>query len=255
VEEKLSGRSVRLNQAIQIANALGVQLRAAFPALPKSTTTAKRTKAPAEDFEKKLADAGIDSDPCVWTIKLFMFDGRVFLYGISSSDKDRLESIVTSSDKKFLVFNSKDKAVAVNRTKVAACQFLFDSPLAKYSESEEQDYKLRLHLISGSSPLLFDLEPDTKTPEKDGEGFEAQLQYLLMNIDGADEADDESFWFDDADGERVYMRSHEVMLIEVPLVCCEPSLWEKSLESFAEEEAQSEKSGRLPRRANYDGRR
>jgi transcriptional regulator with XRE-family HTH domain len=234
--------TVRLDLAVQIANALGVTLRAAFPSLPRSATMGKREKTSFEDLKRNFADAGIDSDPRVWTIKLFMFDGRVLLYETSSEDKARLESIVSSSSKKFLAFDSKNKAVAVNRTKIAACQFLYDPPSVRDKEGEDDEYELKLHLVSAPNPLSFDLEPDSKTPEEDGEGFQAQLQYLLINIDGADGVDDEVFWFDDADGERVYIRGNELLSIEVPLVCCEPSLWKKSLESLDDAEALAEKS-------------
>jgi transcriptional regulator with XRE-family HTH domain len=222
--------AVRLDLAGRIADALNVKLHDAFPALRTSTKPSGRKK---EQLD--APELAFDLDPRIWTVRFFTFDGREFGFEVSSYDMQRLESIVSSSNKKFLVFNSRDRSVAVNRTKLAACQFLFDSPLVRHPESESDSCAVHLHLASSLKPLSFDVEPDTKPAEQDEEGFASQLQHLFIDLDGIDEDDDEVVQFDDVDGERVYARSGELVLVEAPLECCEPSLFEKAMEGDAEE--------------------
>jgi transcriptional regulator with XRE-family HTH domain len=223
--------AVRLDLAKRIADALNVKLQDVFPGLRASARTSRRQK---DDFDDP--ELAVDLDPRVWTAKFFIFDGREFTFEVSSFDMRRLESIVRSSNKKFLVFNSRDKSVAVNRTKIAACQFLFDSHSTELPENKDDSHTLRLHLISSHNPLSFDVEPDTKTSVQDEQGFASQLQQLFIDLDGVDGDEDEVISFYDMDGERVYIRSSELLFIEAPLECCEPSIFEKSMEGYDEEE-------------------
>src|SRR5258705_10169790 len=77
--------AVRLDLAVKIANALGTRLGDVFPKLAKAEKKRGRRKAPAAQVNQELSNAGIDPDPRHWTVKFFTRDGRVFLYGISSS--------------------------------------------------------------------------------------------------------------------------------------------------------------------------
>jgi len=229
--------AVRLDLAKRIADALNVNLHDVFPGLRAPTKASRRKKEHFEDPE-----LAVDLDPRIWTVKFFIFDGREFAFEVSSFDMRRLESIVSESNKTFLVFSSRDRSVAVNRTKLAACQFLFDSPSVKGPESENDSYALHLHLVSSKKPLSFDVEPDTKPAEHDEEGFASQLQHLFIDLDGVDQDDDEVVLFDDVDGERVYVRSRELLLVEAPLECCEPSLFDKSMEGHDEEDNSAKQS-------------
>jgi transcriptional regulator with XRE-family HTH domain len=217
--------AVRLDIATRIASALGLNVHAVFPGLPRSTRTRAKGR-------KKPINAGVGL--AEWSIKLFMFDGRKFEFQIAGgeSEKDRLESIISSRRKRFIVFNTHDRIIAVKRSKIAACHFLYDLPWTSDGAGSSDSYKLTLHLVSAASPISFELEPDSKTLEEDDDGMQSQMQFLMMNIDGND--DDESFCFDDVDGERVYIRADEVLVIDLPHVCCEPSLLQKSLRGMDE---------------------
>jgi transcriptional regulator with XRE-family HTH domain len=221
--------AVRLDLAKRIADALQVKLADVFPGLGVSAKIKKRKAQTVDDPE-----LAVDLDPRVWTARFFMFDGRMFDFEISSFDMGRLESIIESSKKKFLVFNSRDKTVAINNAKIAACQFLFDPPFIRTEESETKSYTLRCHLVSAISPLLFDIKPDTKLPEQDDGGLESQAQRLFIDLDGAE--DEEVVDFYDADDERVWIRTSELVLMEAPLEYCEPSLFEKSMQGDDEDD-------------------
>lgn len=221
--------AVRLDLAKRISDAFQVKLSDAFPGFGGNTKGSRPKKGEVDD-----AELAIDLDPRIWTAKFFIFDGREFAFEVSSFDKRRLESTISSSDKTFVVFNSRDRIVAANQTKFAACQFLFDPPSTKFPNVEDNSYELHLHLVDTKKPLSFDLEPDTKTAEQDEQGFASQLQRFFIDLDGAE--DDEIAGFDDADGERVYVRKSQLVLVEAPLECCEPSIFNKSMEGHDEDE-------------------
>jgi transcriptional regulator with XRE-family HTH domain len=225
--------TVRLDQAVKVASALGASLGEAFPDLAKLENGAVRRRTSASAVDRVLSKTGIDADPAQWTIKFFMCDGRQFFYQVSSLDKDRLESIVRDSDKRFLVFNSVNKLVALNATKIGACQFLFDAFVSENDEEDDEEFRMDVHFISSKECVTFDVDPDEADPLKDDFGVRSQLQYLFTSLDGAD---DEVVSFYDADNECVYLRTKELLLLEAPLVCCAPALWEKSQEEFREEE-------------------
>jgi len=225
-------QGVRLELAMKIAAALGGELYDIFPSLAApSKRKSRRSRIPAEE---KLLEAGIDPDPVHWTVKLFANDGRVFLYQLSSNEKSRLEKIVSAGETNFVTFIATSHYVALNLKKFAATQFLFDFGIVD-SQEKEGDYKLSLHLSSVRSPIVFGVDPDQKSLE-DGDESQSQLQNIFATLDSG--LEDEVVWFDDVDGERVYIRPIETMLIEAPLICCDPALWSTSFDGYLEDEAE-----------------
>src|SRR5262245_37266976 len=105
-------QAARLDLAVKIAEVLGAKLGDVFPKLKKGRTGSHSKR----DEESQLADAGIDSDPAQWTVKFFINDGRVLLFGVTSREKKRIEQIVGSSagEKSFVVFDAESRRVAVN---------------------------------------------------------------------------------------------------------------------------------------------
>jgi transcriptional regulator with XRE-family HTH domain len=228
-------QTVRLDLAGRIAAALDAKIFDVFPGLAISKRGAKSKGIQSgKPSAEVLRRAGIDPDPRQWTLKFFFFDGRKFLFQVTSADRDRIESCITDSDKAFLVFDSEDRCVAINRQRVAAYHFLFDPP-APVARVERESFEIDVHLISAKEPLRFGVEPDNLELKDDGEGLESQLQNLIFLLDSASDAD-AVIWFDDEDAERVYLRTNELLMVQVPLVCCTPSLWENFYQNFSDEE-------------------
>jgi transcriptional regulator with XRE-family HTH domain len=231
-------QTVRLDLAGRIAAALEAKIFDVFPGLVISKGRTKSTGVKGgKPSAELLRQVGIDPDPRQWTLKFFFFDGRQFLFQVTSGDKDRIESCITESDKAFLVFDSEDRCVAVNRKRVAACHFLFD-PLGS-ARDESENFGIDVHLISAKEPLKFGVEPDNLELQDDGEGLQSQLQKLIFALDSASDMD-EVVWFDDEDGERLYLRTDELLMVQVPLVCCTPSLWKNFYENFSDEETRED---------------
>jgi hypothetical protein len=162
-----------------------------------------------------------------------MFDGRTFTFVVSGPEKDRLESIVARGEKQFLIFDAKEKRVALNGQKVAACNIMFDVGVVNSTVEEEATCAVTVHFISSQNPAKFGVEPDTVAAERDESGFDSQLQDLFFFLDSI--GSDDVLWFDDEDGGRVYIQASHVLLFEAPLICCEPDLLENSLDNFDEE--------------------
>jgi hypothetical protein len=220
---------------------LTVHLADVFPKLAQGKKIG-RGKKNQQDLSNKevFVVAGIDPDPRHWTIRFFMFDGREFDFEISGQEKDRLESIVSNAHKGFIVFDSRKSRVAINGNRIAACNIMFDMHVLEHVEDEEETFNMMVHLISSPKPVKFGLEPDNVKPEDDDKGFNSQLQNLFFYLEVAQ--DDEIVWFDDQDAERVYINANHVLLLEVPLICCEPDLWEKSIDSDDDEGRQNSAS-------------
>lgn len=181
----------------------------------------------------KFLEAGLDPDPKYWTVRFFAFDGRVFEYEISGDEKDRLEKIFGDAGSSTAVFTTRSQCVALNPSKVAATHFLWEGYDLSKEEDEDDRCRLKLHLIGTGEPVTFDVEPDQRLMDEDEDGFSSQLQRFFFQLEtGLDDV----VLFDDEDGERVYIRPTEVLAIEVPLICCEPALWNAHMEGLAEDE-------------------
>lgn len=222
-------QGVRLELANRIAVALGCQLAEIFPTLgsPRGLGRSSRT-----NKQSKLLAAGLDPDPKYWTARFFAFDGRTFEYEVSGDEKARLEKIFSDGRSDTAVFASNSQCVAMNPRKIAATHFLWEG-FDSSKEEEDERCLLKLHLIGTEEPIVFGVEPDQLSMEDDEEGFSSQLQRLFFQLETA--FDDDVVSFDDEDGERVYIRRTEVLAIEVPLICCEPALWNAHMEGSIED--------------------
>jgi transcriptional regulator with XRE-family HTH domain len=226
-------QGVRIELATKIAAALGLELPDIFPALVAPRQLKRFGQSRYVSNPARFEDGRIDSDPRAWTVKFFTHDGRVFLYGISSDEKSRLEKIVSHSADRAVVFAATTHWVAVNQSKIAATQFLFDLN-AVDDEEHDDEIELRLHLIGAKEPVVFGIEPDTQTLEEADHGSSAQMQRMFLQLEMQD--DDNVVFFDDQDGERVYLRSTEILIVEVPIGCCEPALWDARIEGDKEDQ-------------------
>jgi transcriptional regulator with XRE-family HTH domain len=226
--------SIRLELASTICSALNRELGEIFPAL----AVPKTRKKPRQHLVRReqLLEAGIDPDPAFWTVKFFSQDGREFLFYVPSDEKARLERIVRSGAGGFVVFSTHTHQVALNLGKFAATQFLFDFGIVDSPQEDSDDgFKLNLHLINTKDPIVFDVEPDRKSLDEDDDGSLSQLQNMFYYLE-MDLEEDEVVEFDDVDGETVYLRRSAMLFLEVPLICCDPALWDAEFEGFLEDE-------------------
>jgi len=233
---------VRLELAIRIAAALGGELGEIFPSLaapPKRKGAKPSRKSKQTSAQEKLLEAGIDPDPAHWTAKFIGYDGRIFLYDLPSDEKSRLEQIFSRPENDIVVFDTLSHRIALNAKNIAASQFLFDFGLVSAVRGDDEErHELKLHLNSAKEAVVFEVEPDRRLLDDDNDGSLSQLQNMFFSLDSGFE--DDVVWFDDVDGERVYIRQPLILAIEVPLICCNPTLWNAYSEGFSEDEAADE---------------
>lgn len=224
-------QGVRLELANRIAAALGCDLEEIFPSLAKRGKDTQKSRLTSD--RTKFIEVGLDPDPNHWTVKFFVSDGRVFLYEVPSEEKDRLEKIISRGSSGIIVFTTSKHWVALNSAKIAATQFLFDR--GEFHESNtDENHELMLHLVGAEKPIIFGVHPDTAPLDDDDDGFSSQLQRLFLELEM--NLENEIVSFDDEDNERVYIRPAEFLAIEVPLICCEPALWNAEFDGFLEDE-------------------
>jgi transcriptional regulator with XRE-family HTH domain len=233
-------QAVRLDLAVAIAGALNAPLSEIFPNLAQSQTKGRKSrkdsKSNSEDAPKDFWEAGIDPDPRFWTIKVGLRGGETILYSVSSREKERVSRVVWGGRFGFVVFDSHHKRVAIRCEGINFCQFLFDASVTEDSEPEE-NLSLEAFFLDGKA-MTFGIDPDTVRLEKDDGGLGAQLQNIFFELDG-DPGDDGVIWFDDEDAERVLISKKQLLRVEVPLFCCDPALWDSSVESFEEAEGEA----------------
>lgn len=236
-------QKARLDLAVKIAEALNSNLQQVFPnlSLPASVKNRKIKKEEAESvIEKAFAKAGIDPDVRYWTVKIGFVDGRSFFYPVAADEKERISSIVWNSTFDFIVFDTRTKRVAINGSKIGYCHFLFDLGVLEEDEEECNECKVVVNFIGSQSPVSFDVDPDEKEIEEDDQGFSSQLQGMFISIEGSSADEQQVLVFDDEDGERVFLRTSQILTLEAPLLCCEPKLWDSHVENSEDDEVESE---------------
>jgi putative transcriptional regulator len=226
-------QGVRLELAARIATALGTDLAEIFPSLAPGSKRGSSARSRYAIKPKKFVEAGLDPDPKYWTARFIAADGRVFEYEVPSDEKDRLKKIFSHAGSTAAVFTTRSQCVALNPRKVAAAHFLWEGYDLTQEEDEDDSCRLKLHLIGTGEPVVFDVKPDQRLMGEDEDGSSSQLQRLFFELESGL---DDVVLFDDEDGERVYIRPTEVLAIEVPLFCCEPSLWNAHMEGLTEDE-------------------
>lgn len=230
---------VRLDLATRIADALGASLPQLFPALGLRRTRSRKTSKELDGLKalptKKFTEAGIDPDPRHWSIRLGLRGGHEIQYLISSSEKERISNVFLNATFDFLVFAADDKCVAVRRQQVNYCEFDWDAVSISSDEKDDEKYELCAFFVDGSSKS-FGIEPDTVPLVEDEVGTAAsQMQRLFGDLDGDGHEEDDVLHFYDEDSALICLNRNRILRLEAPLICCEPSLWDSSIEATEED--------------------
>ena len=235
-------QSARFDLVTRICEALGAPLEQVFPRAAK-VLARSRKKIPEKQehaFETELDGAGIDIDPARWFLKFRLRGSDTRMLSISGPEKMRLLSALDPVDpsRRFLIFDSDDRRIAVNREHLLFCQFLFESGSAdmveldraeKAEEPEADD--LQIQFVDRTEPQCFGVHADeAELSDDDVPERSQELQHMLFMMETPSESHD-VFHFDDVDGETVFFRGADVAMLSLPLWAVEPNLWD-----FADEE-------------------
>lgn len=237
-------QAVRLDIAARIAAVLGEAIGTIFPAARKALRRSQKAAVPLweirqdRELSRLMEGAGIDLAPEEWTLKLWLRGHGDFSFPISGIERKRLWSSfqeVESSD--FIVFDSRTERVALNRNHTQAWQFLWDAP-NRLDSTEEEPAHMNVLLAHQSQALKFDTKPDTELydPESAEDRHErsSELQEIFVGLEVAWGENETMITFEDANGEEVFIRASEIVLLSLPISDVEPAI------GLAQEEHSSE---------------
>lgn len=222
--------AARLELATKLGHALGVPLTVLFP----------DSKQPLRKFSKEIAEepkylpsnkayadleqSGIEADPRVWTILIWLRGHESALqFEVEPAEKRRLFRLVqdekpADGSMSFVLFETADECVAVNLRELTYCHFLFDgleaSLATKQVQQDEMETPVVAYLSGNRHPLEFGVEADAGSP--DDEDDEGEFRSILFNIETHVEEHDR-FHFTDEDGEVVFLRAGDLALLRIPL--------------------------------------
>jgi DNA-binding XRE family transcriptional regulator len=222
------GTAAKLDLALRICAALDCSMERVFPKTRATIRKLKKMVAPADmleeivsdpDLQESLGEVGIDADPAQWMLKLRLVTGVTRVYDISGLERRRLWSVLQdgrfSADcVDFLVFETHDKTVAVNRRAIDYAHLLFE-PRSTRDERETEGGAVTVHFMSYKEPLQLEMERDDALPAE-GEDDEGQLRHVLAMLD-SDCEEHYVFVLTDIDGETAFLRAGAIAMLEVPL--------------------------------------
>jgi transcriptional regulator with XRE-family HTH domain len=220
----------RVAIATRICQALGQDMGLVFPSTRKPLAGLKGSSGDTirdERFVSSMERAGIEMDTSAWTIKAWVRRRSEPLdFAISGADYKRLLAVLQdTSISGFVVFDSENIRVALNRGHLLAWQFVEDPPPEqRMARDEKEPGGLFVYYPEASEPVGFDIDSDSVIAFSDqDEGDLSQLQHLFFTLD-IEGADDNIVQFVDTDGDYVFLRTSEVAALTVPLWAIEPKL-------------------------------
>lgn len=218
-------QAVKLDLAVRISAALGVDIPTLFPGTRKILAEAQRQGkttvgdlASDPDMLRKLDEGGVDADPYDWSITVRMRGGARATYSISSAERLRLRRNLESvdDDHPFFVFASGNREVMLNLTHLVYLHETFEAGNTTRLEDGRNDDKasaVRVFLSISDEPLDFDVEADGTDPD-DSDDI-GPFRFIIGMAQTLVEPHD-FFHFEDVDGESVFLRAREVALMEIP---------------------------------------
>lgn len=216
--------TVRVEVAIALAGALRASLKALFPTIRKLDKI--------EAAQRR--DERIDYSHCSHTLKMTFKGGPTRFYLVDQATATRVRECLLS-DKKFVCFDTAGHAVAVHAAKLLWTNILFDPGELPEPKGEEDNlYKLDMYFDGSDEAHDFEIDPDSDEIDFDGDEGQSQLQFMMMELDGA--AEDEMVSFVDGDGEEVIFSTARLKALEIPLGAVRPKLLEAIFEGIEEED-------------------
>jgi transcriptional regulator with XRE-family HTH domain len=224
---------VRFDLATRISAALDNPISKVFPSTALPLARMKKRASKLSDGDEKASDeleeAGIDTEPAVWTLKYSLRGGAKGQFPISGPDMHRLHSVLQHQESRvdddFVVLPSNDRQYALNLKHLVFCHLLFDPVSHVSTKEEDKSHEVEFYLADRSEPLRFLVDPDTGSIDDDyaeAEELCVQLQDLFYYAELGTEG--RRLKFVDVDGETAFFRPDDVAMFSVPLWLIEQDL-------------------------------
>jgi transcriptional regulator with XRE-family HTH domain len=228
-----TGRKVpRAAVALTICTALEENLDQVFPGTKPILAAAKRQGKPMaalseREYEQAMYQAGIDTNPAVWSLRYMLRGGAGGLLAISGNGHRSIPYALHPEDSsdRFVIFETHYWRVAINLNHLLFCQLLYDAPASTPDEEESND-TLEVFLTAGAAPLEFSVDGDREdldsAPPDSTDPLSTQLQGMMSALEYFDEHEGPMVHFVDADGESAFIRVDDLAMIKVPLWALDP---------------------------------
>jgi DNA-binding XRE family transcriptional regulator len=221
--------AARLELATKLAAALRTPLARLFPAAAKSLRKVAKAReerrAPDEEEIRELAKAGLEADARAWYFQARLRGHKESLqFQISPTEqrwlfgKVQLERSHTEG-LTFVIFETASDRIAINTRELVYCHFLFELSYFVEEEAPELSTSVEVFFSGDIEPVTFSVEPDTGST--DDEEDEGQFRNIFFDLD-LDPQPEDRIYFEDEDGEDVFLRSGDVALLRVPLFVLDP---------------------------------
>lgn len=217
--------AARLELATKLAAALKTPLPALFPGsakpLRKAVEAYEARREPDEDVVSELANVGIETDVRAWFFRIRLRGHKQNQTFQVAPDQQRWlfrkvqDEDATGNQLTFVVFDTAEERIAINASELVYCHFMYE--LAAFVKEEKNDPGLTVEvfLAGNEQPLTFGVEPDSGSP--DDEEDEGQFRGIFFDLETyADETG--RVYFEDEDGEDVFLRAGDIALLKVPLL-------------------------------------
>lgn len=242
-------QNAKLDLAIKICVALDKSMAEVFPKSEKAFLSALERGTPPEElvsdlnFCRDLSSSGVENVPIVHSITVYLKGGVIRNLPVSTQeDFRRIRSSFNEEINRtsFVVFDSWQHRIALNKNQVVACQFLFDP--GRTLPVPDDDQAVEILTPDFAEPIKIKVDADTAAFDQDEDEDvtleDIQLQSAFSDAEDAEFQPGEFSSLIDEDGEDVLIRWDHVTMFSVPLALCEPAMFLNDDEDDEDDEAE-----------------
>lgn len=227
--------AARLELATSLAKALEVTMATLFPGSARALTAMKKEQEgeprylPADKTYGRVAATGVEADSRYWIFRVQLRgQSDVLDFCVEPEEKRRLFSAVQSEsgddeELSFIVFDTKDERIGLNLAHCLYCHFIYEAREMGSSDEnvsdEEEAGGVQAYFADLLTPVRFSVDMDRGEPgdEEDAGCFRTIFFYMDINVER-----NQRFYFEDGDGENVFIRAADLALLKVPLWVVDP---------------------------------
>lgn len=233
----------RFDLVVRLCAALEEPLTKVFPSTKAAVAAVQQKGTPTveailedSEFRNQMESAGIDMDPQAHTFAYRLRGGANGALHISGPEEKRIWHLVQDDDTEpFMVFDSCDRRIAINRRHLLFCHFLFDSPHVEVVEEstgsgddDEEAASLLIYMADTPEPIALGIDADsadlsaviegeTTGARVDEQAYQLQMLFqMLEGWDGQHEPDRREH-ITDVDGETAWFRLADVAMVSAPI--------------------------------------
>ena len=211
---------------------LGVTVSTLFPGSARALNVLKKQREakprllPSDETYTRVAATGLEVDPALWFFRI-QLRGQIDVidFPVEPDEKRRLFGLVQSQSNdddapSFIVFDSANERVGLNLAHLLYCHFRYEVRKADSNEDQESDDSVAMaYFVDRSVPVEFAV--DTARNAEDDSGL---FGAVLFELDAQQLVRGQRIYFEDGEGEDVFVRAEDLAMLRVPLWVVDPEV-------------------------------